>query len=55
VADELRVDARLADAAGDQLGVLAAEVDNEYRPFILGLFRDRERNDLSADSWAPPS
>jgi hypothetical protein len=29
VADDLGVDARLADAPGDQLGVLGAEVDDE--------------------------
>jgi hypothetical protein len=29
--DELRVDARLADAARDELAVLAAEVDDEDR------------------------
>jgi len=31
VADDLGVDVRLAHAAGDQLGVLRAEVDDEYR------------------------
>jgi hypothetical protein len=35
VRDELGVDARLADAARDQLRVLAAEVDDEDRA-ILG-------------------
>ena len=34
VRDELRVDARLADAAGDQLRVLAAEVDDEHGPLL---------------------
>ena len=57
VADELRVHARLADATGDQLRVLAAEVDDQHG----SLFRNRqglrsgERQNLSADSWAPPS
>ena len=36
VADELRVDARLADAPRDQLAVLAAEVDDEDRT-LLGI------------------
>jgi hypothetical protein len=57
VADELRIDTRLADAAGDQLRVLAAEVDDEHGPGIRDRqgFRSRERQQLSADSWAPPS
>jgi hypothetical protein len=34
VRDELRVDTRLADAAGDQLAVLAAEVEDEDRALV---------------------
>ena len=34
VADELGIDARLTDAPGDQLGVLAAEVDDEDGPLL---------------------
>jgi hypothetical protein len=54
VADELRVDPALADAAGDQLCVLAAEVEDEDGP----LLNDGERDDvrrLSGDSSALPS
>ena len=51
VADELRVNARLADAAGDQLRVLAAEVDDEDRP-LLGRLLGQE---LSDDSSGRPS
>ncbi len=35
--DELGVDAGLAHPAGDQLGVLAAEVDDEHRAATLRL------------------
>ena len=41
--DELRVDPRLANAAGDQLRVLPAEVDHQHRPLLrkrLGTKRD---------------
>jgi hypothetical protein len=34
MADELRVDPALPDAARDQLRVLAAEVDDENRPLL---------------------
>jgi hypothetical protein len=54
MADELGVDAALADAACDQLRVLTAEVENQDRP----LLRQREGNDvrrLSGDSSAPLS
>ena len=34
VRHELRVDTCVADAAGDQLRVLAAEVEHEHRPFL---------------------
>ena len=34
VRDELRVDPRLADAAGDQLAVLTAEVEHEHRALL---------------------
>src|SRR5581483_2577881 len=36
VRDELGVHARLADTPGDQLRVLAAEVDDEHRPVLRG-------------------
>jgi hypothetical protein len=61
MADELGIDAGLPDAAGDQLRVLAAEIDDEYGPGICdwqglrSLVRSGERQDFSADSWAPPS
>jgi len=44
VRDELGEDTAVAHAAGDQLCVLAAEVEDEHRP-LLRLGR-RERNDL---------
>ena len=46
VADELRVDARLAHAAGDQLAVLAAEVEDEDRPLLRAAACPGERDDL---------
>jgi hypothetical protein len=53
VRDELGVDTRLADAAGDQLRVLAAEVDDEDRPlFRSGFWKGGE---LSAGNSAPLS
>jgi hypothetical protein len=55
VGDELRVDARLADAAGDQLRVLPAEVEHEDRA-LLGEELGPQRDDLRrADSWGRPS
>src|SRR5262249_12665344 len=54
VADELRVDTALADAARDQLGVLAAEVENENRPVLVAGERKNLRL-LSGDSSALPS
>ena len=45
--DELRVDPRLANAARDQLRVLAAEVDDEHGPLLGERFR-AQRNDLSS-------
>ncbi len=56
VADELRVDAGLADPAGDQLRILAAQIDDEHGPRIRDWWRLRsgERQHLSGDSWAPP-
>ncbi len=47
VRHELRVDARLAHAARDQLAVLAAEVQHEHRPLLRRSLRRRERDDLS--------
>ena len=44
--DELRVDARLAHAARDQLRVLAAEIDDEHRT-LLGDGSGRSCDDLS--------
>jgi hypothetical protein len=55
VADELGVDARLADAAGNQLRVLAAEIDDEDGTILRKRFRNRQPDDVSADSSAPPS
>src|SRR5262249_10603161 len=59
VADELRVHAALANATRDQLRVLAAAVEHEYRPRLgIGL-GSRERNHLghvrAFDSWGRPS
>jgi hypothetical protein len=54
VADELGVDAALADAARDQLRVLPPEVEDEDRPVLPGRELDNARL-LSADSSAPPS
>jgi len=54
VADELGVDAALADAPRDQLRVLPAEVEDENRPLLLAGKRKYARL-LSADSSAPPS
>jgi hypothetical protein len=54
VADELRIDPALADAAGDQLCVLTSEVEDEDRPVVC----DRELDDvrrLSGDSSGPLS
>ncbi len=53
--DELRVDARLAYPTCDELRVLAAEVDDEDRPFLRSRVRV-ELNDLSrAGNWERPS
>jgi hypothetical protein len=54
VADELGVDPALADAPGDQLRVLAAEVEDEDRPVVPNGQLD-DAGLLSADSSAPPS
>ena len=45
VSDELGVDAALADAARDQLGVLAAEVEDEHRPVLRASLGVGERDD----------
>ena len=54
VRHELGVDARLADAPGDQLRVLAAEVEHQDRP----LLRERlgpQLDDLSSGgNWVRP-
>ena len=59
VADELRVDACLAHPTGDQLAVLAAEVEHEHRTILGHRRRDGERDDLGllshAGSSEPPS
>jgi len=44
MADKLRVDTALAHAAGDQLRVLAAEVDDEDGALLGRLFGDRKRD-----------
>ena len=53
VADELGVHAALANAPRNQLGVLAAEIDDEHRPLLRRTLWQRQ--DFSADSSAPPS
>ena len=56
VADELRVDPGLAHTTRDQLRVLAAEIDDEDGPVLRSAAPEPgSANDLSADSWAPPS
>ena len=45
--DELRVDAALAHAPGDQLRVLAAEVDDEDGALFGWRLGDGERDDLA--------
>jgi len=55
VRDELGVDARLPDAARDQLRVLAAEVDDEDGALLRGGFRKRDDVRVSAGNSAPPS
>ncbi len=45
--DELRVDAALAHAARDQLGVLAAEVEDEDRALLRAGLGCRKRDDLA--------
>ena len=47
VVDELRVDAALAHAPGDQLRVLAAEVDDEDGTLLGRRLGDGERDDLA--------
>ena len=44
--DELGVDARLAHAAGDQLAVLAAEVEHEHRAILGARLGTGEREHL---------
>ena len=54
VAHELGIDAALADASGDQLRILAAQINDENRALLRR--RLGERDDLSAvDSSAIPS
>ena len=56
VRDELGVDARLADAAGDELAVLAAEVEHENGARLRGGLGHGELQDLSlGGNWARPS
>jgi hypothetical protein len=45
--DELRVDPAFADAARDQLRVLAAEIDDEDGALFGCGLRDGERDDLA--------
>ena len=47
VRDELRVDATFPNAPGDQLRVLAAEVQNEHRPLFGGRLRRGQRDDVA--------
>jgi hypothetical protein len=47
MADELRVDAALPDAAGDQLRVLPAEVDDEHGPLLRLRFAPRQLDDVA--------
>jgi hypothetical protein len=54
VADELGVDAALADAPGDQLCVLAAEVEDEDRALLRRTLREGQNLSPSGNS-APPS
>ena len=54
MADELRVDAGLANPAGDQLRVLAAEVDDEHGTIFRGGIRHRQPDDVTGDSSGPP-
>jgi hypothetical protein len=59
VPDELGIDAALADAAGDELGVLPPEVDDENGSVLDGVaVSDADgplRGRLSGDSSVPPS
>jgi hypothetical protein len=55
VRDELRVDAALADAARNQLRVLAAAVDDEDRALLRSGLRKVNDLRLSGDSSAPLS
>jgi hypothetical protein len=48
VRDDLGVDASLAHTPRDQLRVLAAEVDDEYGPFLRRGLR-MQRDDFSRD------
>ena len=54
VADELRVDAALADAARDQLRVLATEVEDEDRALLGSALREANNLSLCGNS-VPPS
>jgi hypothetical protein len=55
VRDELGVDPRLADAARDQLRVLAAEVDDEDGALLGRRLGKRDDLGVSAGNSAPPS
>jgi hypothetical protein len=56
VADELGVDAALTYAPGDQLRVLAAEVDDENGALLgSGLTKGNDLSLSAADSSATPS
>ena len=52
VGHDLGVDVRLADAPGDELGVLGAEVDDEDRVELVGHVRDGAARGLI---WPTPS
>jgi hypothetical protein len=53
VPDELGVDTALANAPGNQLRVLAAQIDDDDRPLLRRTLWQRQ--DFSGDSSAPLS
>ena len=53
VPDELGVDTALANAPGNQLRILAAQIDDENRPLLRRTLWQRQ--DFSGDSSAPLS
>jgi hypothetical protein len=55
VGDELGVDPALPDTAGDQLRILAAQIENEDGALLRLRFGSAEGDDLTAGNWGPPS